>query len=712
MQVWIKDLKSSNGTFLNGERLSSDGQDADAFELHNDDLVEFGIDIAGEDGTTIMHHRVSCKVQLILTEEDALLARADFLRMSNGNIGRLSGGGPSHPDHVTTGGATVSTSGQAPGSSSQGQSSYAHRGLTGHDGSGVPSVGGGDHPPMSFDYLFAHIQVELKNSREAAEAMELARQDLQDAHHLVRNGLDPPDPHAEPAYQHLVPPACPVASSSHQQVAQNSNTGISAKTSSAAADEQKKLQENLDRQLPLAQDVAALQCMLDALQSSLRDQSDRMRLLDTAVGQQQELASHLTALREALAADREEEEEGVEDAAPELDFDDGMSVVSTSTIRQDEAVQSQGTSPSNDAPKSVQKVSAFLAGQDQVYPSQTHEQPEQETYLPPEMEDSEDGQEEVAEIATSASGLAPPDLPPHLREAWPGGAIVDREDPEKAASQKGGPKGLRGDSNDFEARIATLEQRLTQVVTAVTTRSSAPPKDHLWNGTYAYANGSSSPSSRDADLHEGSSLEVQGKDMEQVRPLAPEASEEADWPFHTQNLSTRLDRLEHIQAEVFFKRKEWERTQETRWLTWSAQCEQMLTQLSQLSQLSRIYQLSPGPNVNRIPQPTEDSTEGSEATPLSPATTQNSFSAGKDSIAPCHDHSTEGTSTGTTSPILGPTTAVSSKPFPHPDISRPAECESGHARTKSIMWGTQGAMGVAAAAAGAMAWYIMRGQKA
>jgi hypothetical protein len=38
-QVFIKDVKSSNGTFINGDRLSPESTDSDIFELHSDDTV-------------------------------------------------------------------------------------------------------------------------------------------------------------------------------------------------------------------------------------------------------------------------------------------------------------------------------------------------------------------------------------------------------------------------------------------------------------------------------------------------------------------------------------------------------------------------------------------------------------------------------------------------------------------------------------------------
>lgn len=62
-KVWIRDIKSSNGTFVNGQRLSPENQDSDAQELKADDILELGIDIVGEDNKTIVHHKVAAKVE-------------------------------------------------------------------------------------------------------------------------------------------------------------------------------------------------------------------------------------------------------------------------------------------------------------------------------------------------------------------------------------------------------------------------------------------------------------------------------------------------------------------------------------------------------------------------------------------------------------------------------------------------------------------------
>jgi len=39
LQIYIKDVKSSNGTFVNGEKLSGEGLESELFELRSDDIV-------------------------------------------------------------------------------------------------------------------------------------------------------------------------------------------------------------------------------------------------------------------------------------------------------------------------------------------------------------------------------------------------------------------------------------------------------------------------------------------------------------------------------------------------------------------------------------------------------------------------------------------------------------------------------------------------
>lgn len=62
-RVYVKDVKSSNGTFVNGSRLSNECEESEPMELKSQDVIEFGIDIIGDNGV-IMYHKVSCNVHI------------------------------------------------------------------------------------------------------------------------------------------------------------------------------------------------------------------------------------------------------------------------------------------------------------------------------------------------------------------------------------------------------------------------------------------------------------------------------------------------------------------------------------------------------------------------------------------------------------------------------------------------------------------------
>ena len=74
-KIWIRDVKSSNGTFVNGARLSPENRDSEPHELREQDTLELGIDIVSEDQKSIVHHKVSAKVELagIYTTQPSLM---------------------------------------------------------------------------------------------------------------------------------------------------------------------------------------------------------------------------------------------------------------------------------------------------------------------------------------------------------------------------------------------------------------------------------------------------------------------------------------------------------------------------------------------------------------------------------------------------------------------------------------------------------------
>ncbi|KAF2724748.1 hypothetical protein K431DRAFT_132082 [Polychaeton citri CBS 116435] len=62
-RVFIRDVKSSNGTFVNGVRLSPENKESEPRELREQDVLELGIDIVSEDQKTVVHHKVAAKVE-------------------------------------------------------------------------------------------------------------------------------------------------------------------------------------------------------------------------------------------------------------------------------------------------------------------------------------------------------------------------------------------------------------------------------------------------------------------------------------------------------------------------------------------------------------------------------------------------------------------------------------------------------------------------
>lgn len=61
--VFIRDVKSSNGTFVNGMRLSQENKESEPREVREQDVLELGIDIVSEDQKTVVHHKVAAKVE-------------------------------------------------------------------------------------------------------------------------------------------------------------------------------------------------------------------------------------------------------------------------------------------------------------------------------------------------------------------------------------------------------------------------------------------------------------------------------------------------------------------------------------------------------------------------------------------------------------------------------------------------------------------------
>lgn len=87
-KIWIRDVKSSNGTFVNGSRLSPENRESEPHELQTADHLELGIDIVSEDQKTVVHHKVAAKVE----HAGFLSPTSNLLDMNFGDLDPANGG--------------------------------------------------------------------------------------------------------------------------------------------------------------------------------------------------------------------------------------------------------------------------------------------------------------------------------------------------------------------------------------------------------------------------------------------------------------------------------------------------------------------------------------------------------------------------------------------------------------------------------------------
>ncbi|KAI9799310.1 MAG: hypothetical protein M1825_004803 [Sarcosagium campestre] len=88
-KIWIRDVKSSNGTFVNGQRLSLENRDSEPHELRESDILELGIDIVSEDQKTVVHHKVAARVEHAGFHNNA----SGLLDVNFGDIDSMAGAG-------------------------------------------------------------------------------------------------------------------------------------------------------------------------------------------------------------------------------------------------------------------------------------------------------------------------------------------------------------------------------------------------------------------------------------------------------------------------------------------------------------------------------------------------------------------------------------------------------------------------------------------
>ncbi|KAI9840255.1 MAG: hypothetical protein M1838_004147 [Thelocarpon superellum] len=183
-KIWIRDVKSSNGTFVNGKRLSGENRDSEPHELHESDTLELGIDIVSEDQKTVVHHKVAAKVE-----------HAGFLP-NNPNVLDLNFGDIDSPSYPQSPSQTRGRSGSAGSVGSAGRLSNTA------SVAGSNMIGGGPSKhtnfwltPVTMEQIVNRLSSELRQARQ--QSLDLQRTgDFFDAL-LTHGGL--PEEEAGPA---------------------------------------------------------------------------------------------------------------------------------------------------------------------------------------------------------------------------------------------------------------------------------------------------------------------------------------------------------------------------------------------------------------------------------------------------------------------------------------------------------------------------------
>ncbi|KAG1860899.1 hypothetical protein F4604DRAFT_1511700, partial [Suillus subluteus] len=271
-KIYIKDVKSSNGTFINGERLSPEGVESEPFELKNDDIVEFGIDIIGEDNKTTIHHKVAARVMCVFTDEDAhLAARVEAIPSS-----------VSLPPNIP--------SVLPPATSSSGSNnnfSFAHPQRRPALQSQLGGMGGSMRPPgkngLTFDHILSRLQGELQKSRETGAELHSLSTAMNDIHDTLGGSV----PQNLPHFPQSLPPV---------RSQQTSTTSAPVPAPAAPTNPEPPAPP------PEHPALSELRTELHETQASLASHVNKVRALEDMLAEHEAIKAEVAALRDLIHA--------------------------------------------------------------------------------------------------------------------------------------------------------------------------------------------------------------------------------------------------------------------------------------------------------------------------------------------------------------------------------------------------------------------------
>ncbi|KAF5349200.1 hypothetical protein D9756_009527 [Leucocoprinus leucothites] len=267
-KIYIKDVKSSNGTFINGERLSPEGVESEPYELKSDDIVEFGIDIVGEDNKTIIHHKVAARAVCVFSDQDAqIAARAEQHQQQQQQQQHLLAQQHAHHPHHPQQYAQQSLMGNGQPGPNGSQFSFQRRPNVGAaQGAlgGIGGMGGSMRPPgksgLTFEHILSRLQGELQKSRETGSELHSLNGSMSEIHDVLGGNM----PSNVPPYPASLPPVRPTRQSSPSSQNQQPQEPSHSPSSSSSS-------PNL---------ISQLQSQLHETQSSLAEHATRKEVHD------------------------------------------------------------------------------------------------------------------------------------------------------------------------------------------------------------------------------------------------------------------------------------------------------------------------------------------------------------------------------------------------------------------------------------------------
>ncbi|QPC72325.1 hypothetical protein HYE68_003077 [Fusarium pseudograminearum] len=193
-KIYIRDVKSSNGTFVNGTRLSQENRESEPHELQTSDHLELGIDIVSEDQKTVVHHKVAAKVE----HAGFMSASSNVMDMNFGDLDPANGAmmmpsGPMQLRGRTNSNASAASNGR--------MMPNGVGGVMNVQSNGMPQQRPFFLTPVATDQILKRLANEMRNARLQAQDLGrtnqfvhtlLSKDDLKDIE--KPEGLEHPKP--------------------------------------------------------------------------------------------------------------------------------------------------------------------------------------------------------------------------------------------------------------------------------------------------------------------------------------------------------------------------------------------------------------------------------------------------------------------------------------------------------------------------------------